>query len=126
MKSDISQCSQELEDSNLDLKEPIILNHFPRLSKTGKGGTGLLTSKEHCYALDRSPHFVALGNQKSTNTQVNSSKTNSQESKTMETQQKLNQANYQTLICSVEDFLAKHSVSLESGKDLKTLEVQCF
>jgi len=35
---------------------------------------------------------------------------------------KSSQKNYQTLICSVEDFLAKHSQSLESGKDLKILE----
>jgi len=46
--------------------------------------------------------------------------------KTMETQQKLSQKNYQTLICSVEDFLAKHSQSLENGEVFKIPEEHSF
>ncbi len=64
--------------------------------------------------------------QKSTSTQVNSSKTNSRESKTSEMQQRLIPINYQNLISCVEDFLAKHSQSLEKGKVWKIPAVQCF
>ena len=61
-----------------------------------------------------------------TNTQSKLTKDTSQNTKTMEMQQKSIQVNYQNLICSVEDFLVKHSQSLESGEVLKIPEVQCF
>jgi len=123
MKSDTSVCSRGWAGLKKDLK---ILNHFPRSSKTGKGGTGPLMNGKNCYALDRSPHFVVSDAVNGTNTPTKSSNTDSQTSRTGETVQKSIQANYQTLICSVEDFLAKHSQSLEKGEVLKIPEVQCF
>ena len=41
-------------------------------------------------------------------------------------QQKLDQNNYQTLICSAEDFLVKHSQSLEKGEVSRIQEDPCF
>src|SRR3990167_8789576 len=41
-------------------------------------------------------------------------------------QQKLMEMDYQTLICSVEDFLVRHSALLESGEVLKIPEARCF
>lgn len=63
--------------------------------------------------------------QRLTNTQSKPTKDTSN-TKTMETQQKLTQKNYQTLICSVEDFLAKHSQSLENGEVSKIPEEHSF
>jgi DNA-cytosine methyltransferase len=36
----------------------IITSHSPRCGNPKKGGTGPLESTEHCFTLDRSPHFV--------------------------------------------------------------------
>jgi site-specific DNA-cytosine methylase len=47
-------------------------------------------------------------------------------SKTTETQQKLTQESFQTLICSAEDFLVRHSQSLEKGEVSKIPEARCF
>ena len=67
-----------------------------------------------------------LGIQKLTNMQSKLMKGISQNTKTMEMQQKLIQKDYQVLICSVEDFLVNHSVSLEKGKVSKIPEAHCF
>ena len=64
--------------------------------------------------------------QKSTNTPAKSLNTTSLKSKTTEMQQKLIQSNYQTLICSVEDFLANHLVLLEKGEVSRIPEAHCF
>ena len=44
----------------------------------------------------------------------------------LEISQPLNQKKFQTLIYSLEDFLVRHSQSLEKGKDLPIQEVHCF
>lgn len=36
----------------------VIQNHFPRSGNPKQGGHGLLESSEHCFALDRTPHYV--------------------------------------------------------------------
>ena len=58
MKSDTSNSSEELEDSGKESNKPLIINNLPRSSKTGKGGTGILTSEDHVFALQRTPHYV--------------------------------------------------------------------
>jgi len=37
-----------------------IQSHYPRSSTSGKGGTGPLISKEHCFTLDRTPHYAIM------------------------------------------------------------------
>jgi DNA (cytosine-5)-methyltransferase 1 len=37
---------------------PFIATHWQRSSKTNKGGTGMLTSTDFSFTLDRSPHYV--------------------------------------------------------------------
>jgi len=36
-----------------------IISHSPRCGDPLKGGTGLLSSEEHCFCLDTSPHYVS-------------------------------------------------------------------
>lgn len=122
MKSDTSQCSQESEDLN----SVLAINNLPRSSKTGKGGTGILMKENEMFALQTSPHFVALGSQRSTNTLQSCLFGDFQTSLTLETAPKSIQVNYRTLICSVEDFLVSHSQSLERGEVSKIPEVRCF
>lgn len=62
-----------------------------------------------------------LDSAKSTSQQSKSIKSISQNIKILVTQQKLIQMNSQTLISSVEDFLARHSLLLEKGKGLRIL-----
>jgi len=124
-----SRGTQDIQPEGYQPSNETTANNSQSLSEVEqdwKGGTGPLMSGENCYALDRSPHFVVSDSQNGTNTPTKSSNTNSQKSKTGETVPKSIQPNYQTLICSVEDFLAKHSQSLENAEDLKTLEVRCF
>ena len=124
MKSDTSACSPESEDLN----SVSIMSHSPRTNDPKKGGSGPLISNKHSFTIDRTPHYVLnqLDSQKLTNTPQNSSPKSSRQLKIGETAQKLIQVNYQTLICSVEDFLANHSQSLENGEVLKIPEGQCF
>jgi len=126
-KSDTSVCSQESEDLNLDLKE-LTVYHELRRGKFRQKMKGLCPTLVSRMAMggNNIPCINVLDSQKLINTQTNSSKTNSRELKTMEMQQKLSQVSYQTLICSVEDFLAKHSQSLEKGEVSKIPGAHCF
>lgn len=39
-------------------RQQTIISHSPRTGDPEKGGTGMLTSDEHCFTLDSSPHYV--------------------------------------------------------------------
>src|SRR3990167_3120069 len=125
-----------------------ILSHSPRTNSPKKGGSGPLISKEHCFTIDRTPHLVldtspcsqelgdsilesetkenVLVSPKLTDTHQNSSARSFQQSKITEMLSKSTPISFQTLICSVEDFLASHSQSLESGEVSRIPEAQCF
>ena len=112
-QSDTSQCSQESEGSNSESKIQIVIKgtHEAHNIYNPKGIAP--TVREMRGKETKIIDSNVLVSQKSINTQTNSLQINSQILKTMEMQQKLTQVNFQTLICSVEDFLAKHSVFLE-------------
>ena len=122
MKSDTSVCSQESEDLNSDLKEPM-LYQLPH--GTNPGGMKKIAGaiSQSCWEHN---NLLVSGNLNSINTPAKSSREGFRLLGTGETAQKSTHIIYQTLICSVEVFLAKHSQSLENAEDLKTLEVLCF
>lgn len=60
------------------------------------------------------------------NMQSKPTQNTSQHTETMETQQKLIQNTFQTLICSVGDYLVRHSALLENGEASKIPEATCF
>ena len=102
------------------------INNLPRSSKTGKGGTGTLMKWNTMFCLRAGqPHYV-LVTPKSTNTQLKSTKGTSMDTQTTVTQQKSTLKNSQTSTYLLEDFLAKHSQSLESVEDLTTPEAHSF
>ena len=113
------------EDSNFDSQEPMIIRKSGDL---GKQKTYLSKEVGTLCANPKSDQIplVVSDFQKSTNIHQNFCAKDSQESKTMETQDKLIQKNYQILICCVEDFLAKHSQSLEKGEVFKIPEEHSF
>jgi len=113
MKSDTSQCSQESGGLKKDYKMLDLYN------KKVQSWCPTLTEPHH-------NTIRVLECQKSTNIPPKSSNTNSRQLKIGETAQKSIQTNYQTLICSVEDFLAKHSQSLENGGVSKIPEEHSF
>lgn len=51
----ISNTLSSVQKDNLVFE---IQSHYPRNGDPKKGGTGLLNSSEHCFALDSSPHYV--------------------------------------------------------------------
>src|SRR3990167_6180473 len=123
-----------------------IINCNPRTSKLNRGGTGILTSKEHCFCLQTTPHLVSntsqcsqesedlkkvLNNQedsnvsdsaKLTNTQISCWQPNGQTSKTMGTPGLVKFGTWNHLIYWLEDFLASHSQSLVNGEVSKIPE----
>lgn len=110
MKLDTSACSQESEVLSLDYRgNTIMKDQSQTITKT----------------MYKDPLLV-LDSAKSTNTQSKPMKKTSQTTLTSETAQKLNQKNFQTLICCVEDFLANHSQSLEKGEVSVIPGGQCF
>ena len=111
---DISQCSQELEDLNLESNKRVLARSRYKYNEIRDVTEKLPTLRSISNQL-----FVASDSPKSTSMQVNSSQTNSQTSKTMEMQQKLIPENSQTSIFSLGDFLVKHSLLLEKEKGLK-------
>ena len=127
IKSDLSTCSEESEASTLDSTEPIIINQHisarnPNRKNAHKGGSGLLMSREHCYAVESKPHFVASGQTTSTNTPPKSTKNIGQ--KPQKLQATLGESTsgvYPTTTSFVQDFHANPSLLQEEGKVSKTL-----
>ena len=113
MKSNTSACLPGSGDSNSDSKGREILSHHPRTGKGGKPGRGPLVSSNHCFTLDTTPHYLiehssASASRRSTGSPAKCSPTDSRTSRTTETQSQSTRETFRTLICSVEDFLARH------------------
>jgi hypothetical protein len=72
------------------------------------------------------PDTERFGLPTSTNMQQPSTITDSARITPPQTSERLTYQQFQTLICSVEDFLAKHSASLESGEVSTIPEEPCF
>ena len=139
-KSNTSQCSQESEDLNSESKIQVAIKgkheahnvYNPKgIAPTVREMHGKVTKiiQKDIIMKETRPqvlHTNVLDSPRLTNTQTNSSPKDFQTSLTSETAQKLKQINFQTLICSVEDFLANHSQSLEKGKVLMIPEARCF
>ena len=134
-KSESQTSSEELEDLDWELKEPRIkkigrLNNNSSqrgqiLDTTGISST-LQAVGEGGGRTNEIPHILAFSTPKLTNTQSKPITKTLKKTTSQQTLLKSEQKTYRTLISCVEDFLVKHSQSLERGEVFKIPEEHSF
>ena len=107
----------------LVVKEPVIYDGYNKQMLRERGVVKTLKSNEGCATAG---NLLVSGCQNSINIPAKFSGIDSRTSKITGMRLKSTPMTYQTLICSVEDFLARHSRLLERGKASKISGVQCF